>query len=111
MKIESQRVGTVDLLTPIGALVDEDAEQFRRNLLDRLQSPNPRLVVSLAEVPYLDSVALEGLLDAADALSERASVLRLAEVPPNCREVLELTGMAGRFRFFKSGNDAVKSYL
>lgn len=111
MKIECQRVGTVEVLAPIGALVDEDAEQFRRSLLDHLQSPNPRLVVAMGEIPYMDSVALEALLDASDALSERASVLRLADVPPNCREVLELTGTAGRFRFFKTANDAVKSYL
>ena len=77
MKVEHQQVGTVDVLTPVGALVDEDAESFCRVLMDRLQSPNPRVVLSMQEVPYLDSAALEGLLGAADELAGQAVDLKL----------------------------------
>ena len=89
MKTEHQKVGTVDVLTPVGALVDEDAEQFSRVLLERLKSSNPRVVLSLAEVPYMDSAALEGLLKATDELADRAMSLKLANLPPTCREILE----------------------
>ena len=111
MRIERQQVGTVDVLTPAGALVDEDAESFAKMLMKRVQSPNPRLVVSLHEVPYMDSTALEGLLSATDELSDRASSLKLVGVQPTCREILELTGLAARFSFFKDTQDAVKSFL
>ena len=111
MKVEQQKVGTVDVLAPAGALVDEDAEQFCRLLLDRLKSPNPRLVLSMQEIPYMDSVALEGLLQATDELADRAASLKLTNLPPTCREILELTGLAQRFRFFNDVQDAVKSYL
>lgn len=111
MKIEQRTVGTVDVLKPAGALVEDDATEFRKLLLARLKSPNPRVVVSLQGVPYLDSNALEGLLDATEELGERASALKLAEVSPTCREILELTGLAGKFRFFQDVEDAVRSYL
>ncbi len=111
MKIEHQTLGTVDVLSPIGALVDEDAEQFRKMLLDVLQKPNPRVVVSLQEVAYFDSVALSSLLDASDELSDRAMSLKLTDMPTTCREALELTGIASRFRFFETVEDAVKSFL
>lgn len=111
MKVEQQRVGTVDVFTPLGALVDEDAEEFSRVLLERLRSPNPRVVVSLQDVPYMDGIALEGLLVAADDLMERATSLKLVNVTPTCREILELTALAGRFRFFQDTEDAVKSFL
>lgn len=111
MKIEHRQVGSVDVLAPIGPLVDVDAEQFAQALLQRLQSANPRVVVSLQEVSYLDSVAIEGLLTASDKLAERAMPLKMVQVTPTCREILELTGRAGCFSFFNEIQDAVKSFL
>jgi len=111
MKIEQQQVGTVDVFTPNGPLVDQDGEAFSKTLLSRLKSPNPRVVVAMHEVPYVDSAALEGLLAATDELQDRASSLKLASVTPTCREIFELTGLSGRFSFFKDVHDAVKSFL
>lgn len=111
MKVEQTQVGTVDVLSPIGALVDDEATTFCQRLLERLNSPSVRVVLSLQEVPYLDSKALEGLVQASEELASRASSLKLANVTPTCREILELTGLAGRFRFFSTLDDAVKSFL
>ena len=111
MKVEQQQIGTVDVLKPTGALVDEDAEQFLKTLNQRLRSPNPRVVVAMQEVPYVDSAALDGLLSATEAMQDYAMSLKLAAVSPTCREILELTGLSGRFRLFKNVEDAVKSFL
>ncbi|MCH8966394.1 MAG: STAS domain-containing protein [Planctomycetes bacterium] len=111
MKIDQQRVGTVDVLAPTGALVDEDGQQFCDVLLEHVQSSSPRVVINMGEVPYLDSTALEGLLAAADDLAQRAASLKLVGTTPTCRETFELTGLAGKFRFFQSVHDAVKSFL
>ena len=111
MKIEQQQIGTVDVFSPIGALVDQDGESFVKTLGQRLKSANPRVVVAMHEVPYVDSAALEGLLNATEELQERASALKLANVTSTCREIFELTGVASRFRFFKDVQDAVKSFL
>lgn len=111
MKVDQQQVGTVDVFTPAGPLVDQDGEAFSKTLLARVNSPNARIVLAMQEVPYLDSSALEGLLAATDELHERASNLKLASVAPTCREIFELTGLSHRFRFFKDVQDAVKSFL
>ncbi|MFQ5413959.1 MAG: STAS domain-containing protein [Phycisphaerae bacterium] len=111
MKMDGQQVGTVEILTPIGAMVDEAAQDFAQALLARLKSANPRVVLAMHEVPYLDSVALEGLVDAADALSARAARLKLVHVNATCREVMELTGVSERFIFFEDVQDAVRSFL
>ncbi len=63
------------------------------------------------EVPYVDSEALEGLLQATDELADRASALKLAAVTSTCREVFELTDLSDRFRFFNGVQDAVRSFL
>lgn len=111
MRIEQQRVGSVDVLMPVGALVDEDGEQFGDTLLTRLRTSNPRVVLAMQEVPYMDSAALEMLLEASDLLVERAASLKLAAVTSTCREILELTGLSDRFQFFNTMEDGVRSYL
>jgi len=111
VKIDHQAIGTVQVLSPYGALVDEDAEAFCKELTELIDCPSPRIVVSLADVPYMDSAALEGLWAAADELANRASGLKLANVSPTCREILELTGLSRRFRFFEDVRDAAKSFM
>jgi len=111
VKIEQQQVGTVDVLTPIGALVDQDAATFSKTLLERVKNPTARVVCALHEVPYMDSAAIEGLLTATDELAQRAQTLKLVRVPATCREILELTGVSGRFSFFEESQDAVRSFL
>ena len=111
MKIDEQQVGSAGVLSPIGALVDEDGEKFSTLLMQRVTSSNPRVIISFQEVPYVDSVALEGLLDATDELARRAMTLKLVAVPPACREILELTDVSSKFSFFESVQDAVRSFL
>jgi anti-anti-sigma factor len=111
MKIETRKVGTVDVVTPVGALVEDDAEQFSVALKERLNSADLRVVVSLQDVPYMDSTAIEGLLAATEQMADHAAALKLTNVSPTCREILELTGLSNRFRFFQDTRDAVKSFL
>jgi anti-anti-sigma factor len=111
MKIESQKVGSVDVHMPTGPLVDEDADVFKTMLTAKLQAPQPRFVIALQDVPYMDSAALETLLDAADAMNEQNQQLKLVSLSPTCREILELTGLGGRFQVFENVQDAVRSFL
>ena len=111
MKVERQQVGTVEVLAPQGALSEDDAEEFSSLLRDRLAGANPRVAVSLQAVPYLDSVALNGLAEAADEMIDRGGRLKLVAVSATCREILELTGLAPRFQFFENPQDAVRSFL
>ncbi len=111
MKVERQQVGTVDVLAPIGAIVDPEADDFLKLLQEQVESMNPRVVISMHEVPYIDSAGIEGLLDASDELLDRATTLKLAGVQSTCREILELTGTAPRFSFYSDVSDAVRSFL
>lgn len=111
MKIERRTVGTVEVCVPQDALVDEGATEFSGTLKSYISGPNQRVVVGMAEVAYMDSTALEGLVEAADELGERSQQLKLAGVTPTCREILEITGLSGRFQFFEDVDAAVRSFL
>lgn len=111
MKIEHRRVGTVDVCAPLEALVDDGASEFGNALKACLKGANPRVVVDMSEVGYMDSAALEVLLDTADELANRSAEFKLAGVTPTCREIVELTGLSDRFQFFEDVDVAVRSYL
>lgn len=111
MKIERQEIGTIEVLNPVGAIVDDEVPEFRKLLLERIRGTNPRVVVSLQDVPYMDSEAIETLLDATDELASRAMVLKLAAVSSTCRELFGLTGTTDQFVFFANIQDAVRSFL
>lgn len=111
MKIERQEIGTIEVLNPVGAIVDDEVPEFRKLLLERIRGTNPRVVVSLQDVPYMDSEAIETLLDATDELASRAMVLKLAAVSSTCRELFGLTGTTDQFVFFADIQDAVRSFL
>jgi stage II sporulation protein AA (anti-sigma F factor antagonist) len=111
MSIDIKRTGTVDVISPKGPLVDEDAEALIENLATALKAANPRFVIDMSEVPYMDSRGVEGLVDAATDLQQRGGRMRLVSVSATCREILEITGQARRVEFFEDTQHAVRSFL
>lgn len=111
MKVERRTVGTAEVCAPQEALVDDGALEFTKILKACINGPNPRVVIDMNEVGYMDSAALEGLIETANELSERSQQLKLAGVTPTCREILEITGLSSRFQFFQSVDAAVRSFL
>ncbi len=111
MKIDRRTVGTVEVCAPQDALADDGAEAFSQALLSYVNGTNPRVVVAMDEVGFMDSVALEGLVTAGNELNARSQQLKLAGVTATCREILELTGLSDRFQFFEDVDAAVRSFL
>ena len=111
MRVQRQRVGTVEVIAPSAALADEDVEQFSKVIKELLTAPNPRLVFDMAEVAYMDSAALESFLEFSDELANRAARLKLARVTSTCREIFDLVGITDRFVFFEDVHHAVRSFL
>ena len=78
MSIEQKRVGTVDVMAPAGPIVDEDAEELIALMAEKLSTANPRFVLNMEKVPYIDSRGIEGLVETSDSLMSRGSRLRRA---------------------------------
>ena len=111
MSIEEKRVGTVDVMTPSGPIVDDEAEELVALMTGKLDSPNPRFVLNMEKVPYIDSRGIEGIVETSDSLKGRGGRLRLASVMPTCREALEITGQSRKVDYFDTLQDAVRSFL
>ncbi len=111
MKIERRIVGTAQVCEPQDALVEEGAAEFAAVLRECVNGHNPRVVVAMESVPYMDSIALETLVQVSNEMVARSQQLKLAGVTPTCREIMELTGLSGRFQFFEDVDAAVRSFL
>lgn len=111
MEIQEQRQGAVTVLKPVGPLTGADAEQFKSQALQQASAALGRLVLDVSEVPFLDSLGIERLMDISDEMSRGGRALKLCASTMTVREVLELTGLADSFEFFDDVNTGVRSFL
>lgn len=111
MKLDVSKLGSVTVLTPRGPLTQGDAEDFAGSAEETRVRTNGRLVLDLAQVPYLDSRGVEVLMDLADRQLDGGQTMRVAACPELCREILELTGVAGMLDLFDTPESAVRSFL
>ena len=111
MKINEQRQGAVTVLTPEGPVTEPDVPALKQKLMETLAGSLGRFVVDLSAVPFVDSAALEALLDVTEEMGKSGQVLRLCAANKTVREVLELTDVATQFDHFEDANTAVRSFL
>ena len=98
--------------------------QFRdRNILDEANiqmigdeiaalidaGPNPKLLISFANVEHLSSAALGTLITINNRIRTRAGQLRLANIDPQIYEVFAITRLNKLFSIHETTDDAMKS--
>ncbi|MFG0307310.1 MAG: STAS domain-containing protein [Phycisphaerales bacterium JB040] len=108
-RVETTSRGPVTVVGVSGPLTDETTDQARSQALRAIEQSVGRVVIDASGVPYADSQGIEMLLDAADSLDAIGQSLRLASVGETLREILELTGVAGRMEFYEDVTQAVRS--
>lgn len=111
MNIEEDRHGAVTVLKPRGPITADDAAGFLARVRESLRSSLGRFIVDVSGVPYVDSSGLEAMIDAGDELEESGLSLKVCGMNETLREVLDLTGHAGRFERYEDVQTAVRSFL
>lgn len=111
MEIREQKHGAVTALKPCGPVTEDDADQLKTRLLAVRSKSLGRLVLDVSAVPFVDSRALEALLDVTDELAKSGQALKLCGENEVVREVLELTDLASMFEHFDDVNSGVRSFL
>lgn len=111
MKIDRSRVGSVGVVAPHGSVTQTEIDDLSATISITRQSSGGRVVLDLSNVPYVDSQALEAMLDYADQQRSAGQTAKLAAVTDTCREILDLTDVLGEFELFDSVDSAVRSFL
>lgn len=96
MQIREQTRGGALLLSASGRLDSSSAGELEAVLPARVQE-HEKVVVSLAEVPYVSSAGLRVLLMGAKAARAKGHKLALAGLSPSVREVFDISGFTSIF--------------
>ena len=63
MKVEQVRQGSVEVITIVDTVTDDEAEELRAVVESAVCANAGRVVLNVARMPYVDSHGLEALLD------------------------------------------------
>ena len=111
MRIDEHKHGAVTVMRAQGPVAGADAQDFAQRVQRATRETLGRLVLDASAIPFVDSSALEAMLDASDILGDMGSTLKICGANETLREVLDLTGIASSVEQFESVSDAVRSFL
>ncbi len=105
-----EKQGAVGVVHPKGPLEAEHCEEFKQTVLEGLGAGRPMLVVDFHDVPLLDSVGLETLVELREAVESRGGAMKLAAINPLCADILRVTGVGHKFEQHALVRSAVGSF-
>ena len=83
---------------------------FLQELAPLLESHRPRIVLDCSQVRYIDGAGIEMLLHCLEEAMKRDGDLKLADVSPESKVLLELMRVDRVFEVFATAEEAVRSF-
>ncbi|MCX5661753.1 MAG: STAS domain-containing protein [Planctomycetota bacterium] len=109
MKISHEEFDQTSVISLKGEFVADQAEAFKRLVLERLSAQTRDIVLELSETEFIDSKGLESVLWLQEQCAERLGQVRVAAPHENVKKILELTRLAPRLDCHGDIESAVKS--
>lgn len=111
MKIGERRVGDITILDVQGKIQFGDGDDLFREAVNRVvEASGLKLVVNLAEVPYVDSAGISELVRTYVTLSKRGGQMKLVHLTRRVHELLTVTRLLTVFQTFDSEAEAMDSF-
>ena len=111
MQIDERTVGDVLVLDVKGRItLGEGDELLKDKVNSLLNQGNKKIVLNLAEVPYIDSAGLGEIVRTYTTVSRQGGSLKLLNLTKRITDLLAITKLLTVFETFDSENDAVQSF-
>jgi anti-sigma B factor antagonist len=111
MEFSSTDLKRCTLVRLSGRIDGSVAPDLGDNLRSLMDAGHYKLVLHMKEVSYTSSAALRELISTwKNCRRWNRGDMRLAEVNPNIKKVLDLTGLSNQFMLFDSDAEAVGSF-
>jgi anti-anti-sigma factor len=111
MKIETDDREIALVVTIRGNVDGTTADTLLNTLHDQVEAGHTRMVADLSGVDYTSSAGLRALLATVKEARRKGGDLRLADVQPNVRKVLDLSGFTSILKLYDDVDAAVESFV
>jgi anti-sigma B factor antagonist len=111
MQISERAVGDVMLVDLKGKITLGEGDELLKDKVNSLINQGQRkIVLNLAEVPYLDSAGLGEVVRAYTTVSRQGGALKLLGLTKRITDLLAITKLLTVFETFDSEDEAVRSF-
>ena len=110
MKIETRELKHVSVMKVVGRVDSATAPDLEKALQGLVDSDRNQIVLDLQETEYMSSAGLRVLVTMLKAAKKNGGELRLAQLSPRVKEVLELAGLTPVFGIYPDVVEAVGSF-
>jgi anti-sigma B factor antagonist len=111
MQIEERAVGDVVVLDLKGRVTLGDGDELLKDKVNSLVNRGfKKIVLNLAEVPYVDSAGLGEIVRTYTTVSRQGGSLKLLNLTKRISDLLAITKLLTVFETFDTESDAIKSF-
>ena len=111
MQIEERVVGEVTILDLKGKItLGEGDEALKDKINSLIQQNRKRILLTLADVPYIDSAGLGEIVRTYTTVSRQGGQLKLVNLTKRITDLLSITKLLTVFETFESESEAVQSF-
>jgi anti-sigma B factor antagonist len=111
MQIEERAVGDVVMLDLKGKITLGEGDELLKDKVNSLVNQGKKkIVLNLADVPYIDSAGLGEVVRTYTTVSRQGGSMKLLNVTKRISDLLSITKLLTVFETFDSENDAVRSF-
>ena len=111
MQIEERVVGEVTILDLKGKItLGEGDEALKDKINSLIQQNRKRILLNLADVPYIDSAGLGEIVRTYTTVSRQGGQLKLVNLTKRITDLLAITKLLTVFETFDAENDAIRSF-
>jgi anti-sigma B factor antagonist len=111
MQIQERPVGDVVVLDLKGKITLGEGDELLKDKVNSLVNQgHKKIILNLAEVPYIDSAGLGEVVRTYTTVSRQGGSLKLLNLTKRITDLLSITKLLTVFETFDSENDAVRSF-
>jgi anti-sigma B factor antagonist len=111
MQIDERSVGDVMVLDVKGKVTLGEGDEMLKDKVNSLVNQGrKKIVLNLAEVPYIDSAGLGEIVRTYTTVSRQGGSLKLLNLTKRITDLLSITKLLTVFETFDSENEAVRSF-
>lgn len=111
MQIDERTVGDVTVLDLKGKITLNEGDEVLKDKINSLiMQGKKKILLNLAEVPYIDSAGLGEIVRTYTTVSRQGGQLKLVNLTKRITDLLMITKLLTVFETFEVEADAIKSY-